>query len=100
MSPYNITGLESYTSYTVNVAVCTTAGEGPMSDGISTSTLEGIPESVGQITAMRSSNSITFSWNTVEFNAGSGNYMVSLCITILIYINLFFFLRLNTLVME
>jgi len=83
-SPYNITGLESYTSYTVHVAVCTTAGEGPMSDGINTRTLEGIPEPVGQLTAMRSFNSITFSWNTVKFNAGSGDYMVSLCITILI----------------
>jgi len=84
MSPYNITGLESYTSYTVNVAVCTTAGEGPMSNGISTRTLEGIPEPVGQITAMGSSDSIIFNWDTVEFNAGSGDYMVSLCITILI----------------
>ena len=80
MSPYNITGLQSYTTYTVGVAVCTYAGEGPISN-ISNRTLAGFPELVGVITATATStSSITFSWSAVNFNDGSGDYMVSLCI--------------------
>jgi len=94
-----MTGLQPNTSYAVNVAVCTIAGEGPMSDEIIISTLNGIsepepePERVGPITTIsRSFNSITFSWHTEQHGSGSGigisvesgDYVVSLSITILI----------------
>lgn len=78
MSPYNITGLQSYTTYTVGVVVCTNAGEGPISS-ISNKTLPGIPEPMGIITATATStSSITFSWSPVDFNDGNGGYEVSL----------------------
>jgi len=81
MSPYNITGLQSFTPYTVRVAVCTIAGEGPplMVTG-SVMTSAGIPVPVGAITATGSTaSSVTFSWSTAEFNGVDSGYMVSNC---------------------
>jgi len=81
LSPYNITGLQSFTSYTVRVAACTIAGEGPpfmVTGNVTTSA--GIPVPVGAINATGSTaSSVTFSWNTVEFNGDNSGYMVSNC---------------------
>lgn len=78
---YNITGLQSNTQYTVQVTVCTVAGEGSMTmvPSSMTKTRPGTPTLVKTITATNTSNSITFSWNDVEFNDDmGGTYQVSM----------------------
>ncbi|XP_065883725.1 uncharacterized protein [Dysidea avara] len=78
MSPYNITGLQPFSSYTVSVAACTIAGEGPMfmvTGSVMTSA--GTPAPVGAITATgNTASSVTFSWSAVAFNGNSSGYMV------------------------
>jgi len=77
MSPYNITGLQSYTLYTVGVAACTIAGEGPLFN-VTGMTSPGTPSPVGAITATtNNASSIAFSWSAVEFNGNKSGYMVS-----------------------
>ena len=64
---YDILGLQPNTQYNVGVTVCTIAGEGPMAV-VTATTGPGIPEPVDRVTVARStSDSITFSWNDVEF---------------------------------
>jgi len=79
MSPYNITGLQSFTSYTVRVAACTIAGEGPLflvTGSVMTSA--GTPVPIETITVTNSTaTSVTFSWSTAEFNGVDSGYMVS-----------------------
>jgi len=75
-NPYNITGLQSFTPYTVRVAACTIAGEGPLFTVTgSVMTSAGTPVPVGAITATGSTaSSVTFSWSTAEFDGvGSGS---------------------------
>jgi len=78
MSPYNITGLKSFSSYTVSVAACTVAVEGS-SVNASVMTSAGTPAPVGVITATGSTeSSVTFRWSDVNFNGDSSDYMVSI----------------------
>jgi len=77
MSPYNITGLKSFSSYTVGVAACNIAGEGA-SLNMTVMTRAGTPAPVGAITATtNNASSMAFSWSAVEFNGISSGYMVS-----------------------
>ena len=79
---YNITGLQSDTQYTVNVTVCTVAGESSFMTTVPnsmTKTRPGTPTLVETITATNTSSSITFSWSNVEFNDDmGGTYEVSM----------------------
>jgi len=76
-SPYNITGLRSFTSYNVSIAACTIVGEGP-SFNVTVMTRAGTPAPVGAITVTtNSASSVAFSWSAIEFNGMSSGYMVS-----------------------
>jgi len=83
MIPYNITGLQSFSSYTVGVAACTIAGEGsPSTVTGSVMTSAGTPAPVGVVTATGSNeSSVTFSWSDVNFNGMNSGYMVSIKIS-------------------
>ena len=80
MNPYNITGLQSFSSYTVSVAACTIAGEeSPSTVTGSVMTSAGTPAPVGVVTATGSNeSSVTFSWSDVNFNGVNFGYMVSI----------------------
>ena len=78
---YLITGLQSFTQYSVSVTVCTIVGEGPMATvpSIMTMTSPGTPTRVQSITTTRTTSSVAFSWNAAQFNDASGTYEVSYC---------------------
>ena len=80
MNPYNITGLQSFSSYTVSVAACTVAGEGsPSTVTGSVMTSAGTPAPVGVLNATGSTeSSVTFSWSDVNFNGVYSGYTVSI----------------------
>ena len=79
---YLITGLQSFTQYSVSVTVCTIVGEGPMATVPSgmTMTLPGTPTRLQSITATRTTSSVAFRWNAAQFNGPPGTYEVSLYI--------------------
>lgn len=80
MTSYNITGLQSFTTYTVSATVCTIDGEGPMTtvpSSFSTMTGPGTPTPVQAITVTSSSDdTVTFSWSSVQFNGMDSGYTV------------------------